>query len=379
MSFIFRNPYGFYRKWVTISAPAPHEAEIYNQYWDQEVQNQVRDLEEQLKEQRREATEQQEALSNQLQEMRKEQKKEQRKQHKRQKASEKIQKELLKAIQQQNAPLPVAPSTSFAQSALHLLSGGPPVVPNSENTVPEVDLEENQNSKGKKPKGYSKRQLRKKQKVENFEKDSEERIDPSYNPSFSSDSSTESESGDDSKDERENESEGSKYHSSKSDLVANQNKLRTKTQHQPNPSTSTLNEESIFENAPLPPNRRFKNVETAGDIVYVQELSLKINGDPLDQLTMRSTEDESIFDYVRLQNTNGFINHVQSNGISYEDFLHGTYICAFDLSTTNEGANSQYSVPSVRQGNLSVQINFSIPPTVNLTLLMFGECTGKYC
>ncbi len=106
-------------------------------------------------------------------------------------------------------------------------------------------------------------------------------------------------------------------------------------------------------------------------------MSLKLNGDQLDQLNLRSSEDQAVFDYVRFQNTNGFINHTTTNSIEYDDYLHGYYICAFDLSTTNEGANSQYSVPSVRQGNLAVSIYFSKPQTVNLTLLMFGECTGN--
>lgn len=157
------------------------------------------------------------------------------------------------------------------------------------------------------------------------------------------------------------------------------NKSTTKA---PQPHCSKQSAPRSYESPPSPPappalNQRNSNVEAPGDIVYVQELSLKLNGDLLDQLNLRSSEDQAVFDYVRLQNTNGFINHTTTNSIEYDDFLHGYYICAFDLSTTNEGANSQYSVPSVRQGNLAVSIYFSKPPTVNLTLLMFGECTGN--
>ena len=119
-----------------------------------------------------------------------------------------------------------------------------------------------------------------------------------------------------------------------------------------------------------------QQVEAVGDIVFVQELSLSLNGDPLDQFQCRNTVDEAVYDYVRLQTVNGFFNHVQSNNISYEKFLHGYYICAFDLSTANDGSNSNYSVPSVRQGNLSLKIYFSQPPKLPLTLLMFGESTG---
>ena len=78
-AYVFRNPFGFYRKWKQIAALPPHESEIYENYRNLEVQNQVRDLEDQLKEQRKEAKTLQKALSKKLKRMRKTQKENQKK------------------------------------------------------------------------------------------------------------------------------------------------------------------------------------------------------------------------------------------------------------------------------------------------------------
>lgn len=63
-----------------------------------------------------------------------------------------------------------------------------------------------------------------------------------------------------------------------------------------------------------------------------------------------NNEDECVGDYLRLQATNGFLSTLQSNSLSYEDFRFGTYIAAFDLTTSQEGGGDPLSVPSVRSG-----------------------------
>ena len=351
----FRNPFGFYRKWVQIAAVPPHESEIFTRYMDTEVQNQVKHLEQQLEDQRAAASAQKEALTNQLRQIRQEQKKSRKKQEKRQKATEKLQKELLEAFKKSVQPS-VSTVQSTSQSTFGSLFGSAGT--NNETVLPNVNPPSSLSSEKQK-----KHKKNSKSKKENL--NSEE--DPDYNPNEenSTDSDTSSDSDTNSENQSVTESE-TPYASAKSDDSHKSKKQKI----------------SVFSDCPpqnVPTfNFSYNNVGDAGDIVYVQELSLKINGDQLDQLNMRSTEDESIFDYVRMQNTNGFINHTASNNISYNAFLHGFYICAFDLSTTNTGANSNYSIPSMRQGNLSVQIYFSKPPGLNLTLLMFGESTGKY-
>ena len=165
------------------------------------------------------------------------------------------------------------------------------------------------------------------------------------------------------------------------------------------------------------------------DIVYVTELMLDLLGDPVDNFTMINSKDECPLDYMRLQITNGFLNTLHSNHVTYDAYMHGSYICGFDLSCSGEGANDQYSIPSVRQGKhlvccklsaaflkfyltsfaagschltfftllkkaklklqlhkiyfkffflgtYRVRINFSKPPRVDLTLLMWAESTA---
>jgi hypothetical protein len=278
--------------------------------------------------------------------MRKTQKENQKKQEESQQKSDDFQTKLLAAIQ--NGIIPASLNLGSAQNT------------NTDNV--DTDNEDSEAAAKK---------IRLEQKGKALLKTSdkalteEEKNDPTYQPNDSDSESSDSDA-----------SEKSIYESSKS---VSSNKSTTKA---PQPHCSKQSAPRSYESPPSPPappalNQRNSNVEAPGDIVYVQELSLKLNGDLLDQLNLRSSEDQAVFDYVRLQNTNGFINHTTTNSIEYDDFLHGYYICAFDLSTTNEGANSQYSVPSVRQGNLAVSIYFSKPPTVNLTLLMFGECTGN--
>lgn len=60
-------------------------------------------------------------------------------------------------------------------------------------------------------------------------------------------------------------------------------------------------------------------------IVYIKNLQLELNSSPLDQFGINSTQDEAVSDYVRMLQTNGFYNSLQSNNISYENFRSGIY------------------------------------------------------
>ncbi len=118
-------------------------------------------------------------------------------------------------------------------------------------------------------------------------------------------------------------SEKSIYESSKSDLSS-----KSTIKPPPQPHCSKQSAPRIYKSPPSPPappalNQRNSNVEAIGDIVYIQELTLKLNGDQLDQLNLRSSEDQAVFDYVRFQNTNGIVNHTTTNSIEYDDYLHG--------------------------------------------------------
>ena len=224
----------------------------------------------------------------------------------------------------------------------------------------------------------------KKGKCGKVSKKRKKQVDPTYSPD------NESDSGSDSSDieSTDNDEDGQEetFHSVRGNSLP--------------PSQANTDHAPLI--LPLNP---LENFGAAGDIAYVRSLTLDVVSDKIDSLDMINPRDECVFDFVRMQTTNGFMNHVQSNSITYERYGHGWYICAFDLSTSNQGANSQYSIPATRSGKkkiiksfllykfififykgfiyyilgvLKVTINFSQPTKRDLSLLMFGESTGKY-
>ena len=70
---------------------------------------------------------------------------------------------------------------------------------------------------------------------------------------------------------------------------------------------------------------------------------------PIDQLESAGSEFDAMNDYFRLFLTNGQMNGLFSSGISYEDFLGGSYFQCFDLTTSQE-PGLRYAIPSVRVG-----------------------------
>lgn len=82
---------------------------------------------------------------------------------------------------------------------------------------------------------------------------------------------------------------------------------------------------------------------------YITNIELELMSSPLDQFNSRGTEDEAMSDYVRLQKSINQYNQVISCGISYDHFLRGAFIAAFDL-TTNQQPGLAYAVNTVRTG-----------------------------
>jgi hypothetical protein len=82
---------------------------------------------------------------------------------------------------------------------------------------------------------------------------------------------------------------------------------------------------------------------------WITNIELELMSSPLDQFNSRGTEDEAMSDYVRFQKTLNQYNQVISSGISYDHFLKGAFIAAFDL-TTNQQPGLTYAVNTVRTG-----------------------------
>lgn len=148
-------------------------------------------------------------------------------------------------------------------------------------------------------------------------------------------------------------------------------KLAKKSNIDPQPSTSSLLGRlyNSFQNEPSEPDGMSDvysdndNEPRASDVCsglgqeslqgttnyYITNVELELMSSPLDQFNSRGTEDEAMSDYVRLQRSINQYNQVISCGISYDHFLRGAFIAAFDL-TTNQQPGLAYAVNTVRTG-----------------------------
>jgi hypothetical protein len=69
-----------------------------------------------------------------------------------------------------------------------------------------------------------------------------------------------------------------------------------------------------------------------------------------DQLISVQTADQAKQDFFRLMNTNQMVNSLFTNAISYESFMNGYHIIAYDLTTAQDGGSEAFANPSVRVG-----------------------------
>ena len=76
--------------------------------------------------------------------------------------------------------------------------------------------------------------------------------------------------------------------------------------------------------------------------------------------------------FIRLNNVLGFTKTRTGNNLTRTDFHHGSYFCAYDLTTSgNSGMN--FLVPSVRLGNLRLSLEFSSTTAEEMTMLIYSE------
>jgi hypothetical protein len=105
-----------------------------------------------------------------------------------------------------------------------------------------------------------------------------------------------------------------------------------------------------MENEAVPQQQPEQNVKATEITVYIKSFELDINSAPIDQFKVLSTEDECIGDFVRLLKTNGFMDSLLSNSISYFNYRCGYYVAGFDLTTAQDGGLDLYSVPATMTG-----------------------------
>ena len=116
-----------------------------------------------------------------------------------------------------------------------------------------------------------------------------------------------------------------------------------------------------------------EEVEGLGTHVFVEKVNLTLNGEQVDGLEEgAATEISDTPNYVRLHLFLGLLTSTTGNNVTLDEFHRGFFFLAYDLSTSLE-ATADYVIPAVRQGNLSIQVTFSAPTPVELTMIIYAE------
>ena len=76
-----------------------------------------------------------------------------------------------------------------------------------------------------------------------------------------------------------------------------------------------------------------------------------------DQLESIQSEDQATHDFLRLYTTNQMVNSLFTCSISYDAFMNGFHIIAYDLTSSQDAGSEAFVNPSVRVGKLSFKKN----------------------
>lgn len=156
----------------------------------------------------------------------------------------------------------------------------------------------------------------------------------------------------------------------RSNAIPNKEKNQNKDHREPLPSTSRASSLHSFHSEHQRTTNRaysFATEDTTSDnedvqglvtkTVFIKNIELLLNSTPIDQIDDQQTEDECLKTYWRMFNSNGQVNSLFSNSISYEDFRGGYFFAVYDLSTSGK-ANSNFVIPSIRIGHLRIRYTF---------------------
>ena len=115
------------------------------------------------------------------------------------------------------------------------------------------------------------------------------------------------------------------------------------------------------------------SVGQSPDYVYIEKVSVSLNGEPLDGLEEGlATVASDTANYVRLHLILGLLTSTTGNNLTLDEFHRGFFILGYDLSTSSD-ATAANIIKAVRQGNLSIQVTFSEPIPVELTMIIYAE------
>ncbi len=115
-------------------------------------------------------------------------------------------------------------------------------------------------------------------------------------------------------------------------------------------------------------------VEGVGDTktAFVEKVSLTLNGKSVDGWDGRATETNDTMMFIRMQHYLGLTKSRTGNNVTLKEFMGGTFLCLYDLSTSGQSAIDPV-IPAVRLGNLRLKVEFSASTVEELTLVMYAE------
>ncbi len=105
---------------------------------------------------------------------------------------------------------------------------------------------------------------------------------------------------------------------------------------------------------------------------YIEKVLLSLNGKPVDGFDARASANDDTLMFMRLHNVLGFTKTRTGNNLTRTDFHHGYYFCAYDL-TTSANSSMNFLVPSVRLGNLRLNLEFSTTIEEEMTIIIYAE------
>ncbi len=107
---------------------------------------------------------------------------------------------------------------------------------------------------------------------------------------------------------------------------------------------------------PAPPAEQSEQLGGIGTHVFVERVSLTLNGEQVDGLEEgNATEISDTANYVRLHLFLGLLTSTTGNNLTFDEFHRGFFFMAYDLSTSSD-ATEDLVIPAVRQGNLNIQV-----------------------
>ncbi len=112
--------------------------------------------------------------------------------------------------------------------------------------------------------------------------------------------------------------------------------------------------------------------ETTTKICFLEKVTLSLNGKPVDGYDGRASKNDDTLMFMRLNNILGYPKTRTGNNLTRIDFHNGYFFAAYDLTTSsNSGMN--FLVPSVRLGNLRLNLEFSTTIEEEMTIIVYAE------